>query len=39
MLRESEHISYKHIQSNIVDELTITSRLAAKIIFINWIQA
>ena len=26
MLRESGHISYKHIKSNIVDELTITSQ-------------
>ena len=36
--RDSGHISYKHIKSNIVDELTSTSRVAAKIIFINWIN-
>ena len=35
MPQDSGHISYEHIKSNIVDKLTITSRVAARIIFIN----
>ena len=33
MPQDSGYISYKHIKSNIDDELTITSQVAAKIIF------
>ena len=35
---DSGHTSYKHIKSNIADELTISSQVVAKIIFINWIR-
>ena len=35
---DSRHISYKHIKSNIVNELTITSRVATMITSINWIH-
>ena len=35
MPRDSGHISYEYIKSNIVDELTFTSRVVAKVIFMN----
>ena len=35
MPRDFGHISYTDIKSNIVDELLITSQVAAEIIFIN----
>ena len=38
MPRDSGHISCKHIKWNIVDGLTITSWVVAKIIFITWIH-
>ena len=38
MPRDFGNISYKHSKLNIVDELTISSRVAAKIIFIIWIH-